>query len=130
MYVTRPLSMYINQPSALSLPPPEGPNSGVLVVQDEESEVTCCFGMCKSKKVLNLPFPQNKDLTLSYSTSTGIGSENTRQVEHFYASFIPVLNLPLSFNRYYVIQTHGRHKGYICILSFFLFCEPVSHVYV
>ena len=33
-YVTRPLSM----PSALSLPPLEGPNSGILVIEDEEAE--------------------------------------------------------------------------------------------
>ncbi|XP_028803430.1 uncharacterized protein LOC114758549 [Neltuma alba] len=108
MYVTRPLSMYINQPSALSLPPPEGPNSGILVLQDEEAELTCCFGLCKSNEVLDLPFPQNKDLTLRYSTGVG---NRPNQVDHFYASFIPVLNLPLSSNRYYVIQTHGRHKG-------------------
>ncbi|XP_054822967.1 uncharacterized protein LOC129321273 [Prosopis cineraria] len=106
MYVTRPLSMYINQPSALSLPPPEGPNSGILVLQDEEADLTCCFGLCKSNQVLDLPFPQNKDLTLRYSS----GGSN-KHGDHFYASFVPVLNLPLSSNRYYLMKTHGRHKG-------------------
>ena len=115
MYVTRPLSLCINQPSALSELPPEGPNSGILVIQDEESEPTCCFGLLKSDEVLDVPFPQNKDLTLRYSTSGGAGNNHSNHVEHFYAAFIPVLNLPLSSNRYYVIQTHGRHKGYVCL---------------
>jgi hypothetical protein len=32
--------MYKRNPSALSLPPPEGPNSGILIIQDEEAEST------------------------------------------------------------------------------------------
>ncbi|XP_018843692.2 uncharacterized protein LOC109008150 [Juglans regia] len=107
MYVTRFLSDYQKDPSSLFLPPPEGPNSGVLVIQDEEAEPTCCFGLCKSHMITDLPFPQNKKLTLQYST----GSSENRSVENFYTALIPVLNQPLSSNRYYAIKTRGRHKG-------------------
>ncbi|KAJ6689759.1 hypothetical protein OIU85_006107 [Salix viminalis] len=81
MYVTRPLSLYKRNPSALSSPPPEGPNSGILIIQDEEAQPTCCFGLFKSDQVKDLPFPQNKNLR------------------------------PLSSNQYYVIDRRGRHKG-------------------
>ncbi|KAK1552181.1 hypothetical protein Q3G72_011955 [Acer saccharum] len=109
MYVTRPLSMYKKFPSALELPPPEGPNSGILVIQDEETETACCFGMCKNiDELLELPFPQNKNLETRYSTS---GSDNKTQVSYDKVVFIPVLNLPLSSNRYYAIQPTGTHKG-------------------
>ncbi|KAG2706802.1 hypothetical protein I3760_05G119100 [Carya illinoinensis] len=107
MYVTKFLSDYQKDPSSLFLPPPEGPNSGVLVIQDEEAEPTCCFGLCKSHMITDLPFPQNKKLTLRYST--GVGDKN--RVERFYAALIPVLNQPLSSNRYYAIKTRGRHIG-------------------
>jgi len=39
MYVTRPLSMYKRNPSALSSAPPEGSNSGILIIQDEEVDL-------------------------------------------------------------------------------------------
>ncbi|CAK9157335.1 unnamed protein product [Ilex paraguariensis] len=106
MYVTRPLSHYIRLPESLSLPP-EGPNSGYLVIQDEESETYTCFGLCKDRFLADLPFPQNKDLTMRYSS--GAGEHET--VFHDGVSFIPVLNLPLSSNRYYAIKPHGNHKG-------------------
>ncbi|KAG6654036.1 uncharacterized protein LOC122309164 [Carya illinoinensis] len=107
MYVTKFLSDYQKDPSSLFLPPPEGPNSGVLVIQDEEAEPTCCFGLSKSHTITDQPFPQNKKLTLRYST--GVGDNN--RVERFYVALIPVLNQPLSSNRYYAIKTHGRHTG-------------------
>ncbi|XP_008243746.1 PREDICTED: uncharacterized protein LOC103341974 [Prunus mume] len=112
MYVTRPLSMYLRDPSMVTLPPPEGPNSGILVIQDEEAEPTVCFGLCKGHELHDLPFPQNKNLKLRYSTGVG---EN-RHVSHFYTAFIPVLNQPLASNRYYAIQSRGRLKGqaYTC----------------
>ncbi|KAJ9140651.1 hypothetical protein P3X46_031270 [Hevea brasiliensis] len=108
MYVTRPLSMYQRDPSALSLPPPEGPNSGILVIQDEEAyQPTCCFGLCKSNLVRNLPFPQNKNLKVHYTRQTG----KHQQVYINRVLFIPVLNLPLLSNQYYCIERKGRHKG-------------------
>ncbi|XVF03080.1 hypothetical protein REPUB_Repub04eG0229900 [Reevesia pubescens] len=108
MYVTRPLSMYKEFPSALELPPPEGPNSGILVILDEEAEPTCCFGLFKSHELIGLPFPQNKKIELHYSTG---GSSEQRQVHRNHVAFIPVLDQPLSSNRYYAIQPRGSHKG-------------------
>ncbi|VVA35355.1 PREDICTED: (DUF1262) [Prunus dulcis] len=98
MYVTRPLSMYRRSPESLSLPPPEGPNSGYLVLHDEESDEVSCCG-CIDNRVRDTPFPQNEDLTVGY------GSDNDP------VAFIPVLDQPLSSNRYQVIHRRGRHKG-------------------
>jgi len=111
MYVTRPLSMYKRNPSALSLPPPEGPNSGILIIQDEEAEPTCCFGLFKSDQVEDLPFPQNKNLKVRYTTSGAGNSNSSTSINR--VIFIPVLNQPLSSNQYYVIERRGRHKGYV-----------------
>ncbi|KAJ0038664.1 hypothetical protein Pint_23393 [Pistacia integerrima] len=105
MYVTRPLSVYIKSPSSLSLPPPEGPNSGILVIQDEEAEPTCCFGLCKSYHLRELPFSQNERLTVSFD-------DNYNRVV-----LIPVLNQLLSSNQYYAIQPRGMHKGHASIFS-------------
>ncbi|KAL1807827.1 hypothetical protein ACET3Z_024817 [Daucus carota] len=106
MYVTRPLSQYRNNPQSLLLPP-QGPHSGYLVIQDEESETYSCFGLCKNRSLLDLPFPQNKILTTIYSTGGG----ETQQTYLHDAIFFPVLNQPLSSNRYYVIEAHGKRKG-------------------
>ncbi|KAJ1412032.1 hypothetical protein SESBI_20671 [Sesbania bispinosa] len=99
MYVTRPLSMYKRNPGALSDPPPPGPNSGYLVIFDEEAQTYSCFGFCKDYNISDLPFPQNKDLTIDY------GSDDEESM------FVPVLNQPLSSNRYYVIRRRGKNKG-------------------
>ena len=114
MYVTRPLSMYKKYPSALSLPPPEGPNSGILVVQDEAAEPRWFFGMFNGHHLRELPFPQNKEIKLRYAS----GTQDNRHVEHFYAAFIPVLDHPLSSNRYYAIKSRGGHKGYAIEIPF------------
>ncbi|KAF5764039.1 hypothetical protein HanRHA438_Chr15g0699651 [Helianthus annuus] len=106
MYVTRPLSHYKTSPEALYLPP-EGPNSGYLVIQDEESETYSCFGLCKNRYLAELPFPQNKILTTRYSS----GSGENRHVSYNEVVFIPVLNQPLSSNRYYALKPNGSHKG-------------------
>ncbi|CAK9157333.1 unnamed protein product [Ilex paraguariensis] len=98
MYVTRPLSHYIRFPEALSSPP-EGPNSGYLVIQDEESQTYCCFGLCKNEFLEDLPFPQNKIQHVS-------DGDNDDAV-----AFIPVLNKPLSSNHYYAIKPHSKHQG-------------------
>ncbi|XVF85683.1 hypothetical protein PTKIN_Ptkin17bG0135900 [Pterospermum kingtungense] len=107
MYVTRPLSMYKQNPSALASPPPEGPNSSVLVIMDEEAEPTCCFGLFKSHKLNSLPFPQNKKMKLRYTTQAG----NNQTVQTNDVIFIPVLDQPLSSNRYYALKPRGSHKG-------------------
>ncbi|XVE91739.1 hypothetical protein REPUB_Repub01dG0037000 [Reevesia pubescens] len=113
MYVTRPLSMYKQFPSALGLAPPEGPNSGILVIQDEEGEPTSCFGLFKSHELNGLPFPQNKKIELLY-TSASSGSRRQSRHRRVYSNavaFIPVLDQPLSSNRYYALQPRGSHKG-------------------
>ncbi|CAK9157341.1 unnamed protein product [Ilex paraguariensis] len=104
MYVTRPLSHYIRFP--------EGPNSGYLVLQDDEYQTYSCFGLCKNRYLAELPFPQNKDLTIRYYTSAGY----VQYMSDDDVAFIPVLNQPLSSNRYYAIMPHGTHKGeaYTC----------------
>ncbi|TKY69449.1 hypothetical protein E2542_SST05723 [Spatholobus suberectus] len=107
MYVTRPLSLYKNCADALSLPPPEGPNSGILVIQDEDLEPTSCFGLGESHEVEELPFPQNLNLELFYRS--GISLNRTTHYHH--VAFIPVLNQPLSSNKYYVIQLNGKKRG-------------------
>lgn len=107
MYVTRLLSQYKKYPESLSLPP-EGPNSGYLVIEDEEAETYCCFGLCKSLYHKSLPFPQNKILT---THTTGVNVDQFRDI-----IFIPVLHQPLSRNRYYAIEPDrkfGEHKGYV-----------------
>ena len=105
MYVTRPLSWLRRSPENLSLPPPEGPNSGLLVLCDEESEPTCCFGLYKRNSIANLPFPQNKDIRVWYSLVDVIHADDIL--------FVPVLDQPLSSNRYYVIRRQGKHEGYV-----------------
>ncbi|XP_054775956.1 uncharacterized protein LOC129284490 [Prosopis cineraria] len=105
MYVTRPRSLYKRDPGAL-LHQPEGPNSGCLVLQDQEAETYGCFGLCK-KGIGNLPFPQNRNLTIDYAVSTGQSSVVYQDA----VIFIPVLNQPLSSNRYYVMLRKGEHQG-------------------
>jgi len=112
MYVTRPLSLYRNFPSALSREPPEGPYTGYLVITDEEAEAqeTYCWGIRKSRRVKKLPFPQDKILSVVHSSD----HEETIVKK---AWFIPVLDQPLSSNCYYVIKAKGSHKGYAISLS-------------
>ena len=117
MYVTRPRSFYKKDPSALSVSPPEGPNSGYLVLQDEEAQSYCCFGLCKNRNISHPPLPQNKDLTVSYSESDGEGSITYQDK----VIFIPVLNQPLSSNRYYVIRRNGKRQGYAMLQ----FCKVI-----
>ncbi|KAI5437196.1 uncharacterized protein LOC127119410 [Lathyrus oleraceus] len=110
MYATRLLSMYKRNPTALSDPPPSGPNSSYLVILDEEVQSYSCFGLCKDNRIKDFPLPQNKNLTINYSVgvNTDTTSETTRSEE---AMFIPVLNQPLSSNRYYVIRRKGKNQG-------------------
>ncbi|CAK8536956.1 unnamed protein product [Lathyrus sativus] len=103
MYATRLLSMYKRNPSALSDPPPSGPNSGYLVILDEEAQTYSCFGLCKNNRIKDFPIPQNNNSTILYSARKRIHKEE--------AMFIPVLNQRLSSNRYYVIKIKGKNQG-------------------
>ncbi|GMN38875.1 hypothetical protein TIFTF001_008108 [Ficus carica] len=109
MYVTRPLSLLRRSPELLTLQPQDhhGPNSGYLVLFDEECETTTCFGLCKDMSIIGLPLPQNKDLTISHSS--GVGETSTTDYDD--ALFIPVLDQPLSSNLYHVIRRQGNHIG-------------------
>ncbi|GAU48520.1 hypothetical protein TSUD_242980 [Trifolium subterraneum] len=107
MYVTRPLSFYKKSEEALSLPPPEGPNSGILVIQDNDLEPTSCFGLGQYHEVKGLPFPQNMNLELFYRSGISLN----RTTRYHNVAFIPVLNQPLSSNKYYVIHLHGKKRG-------------------
>ncbi|KAI5340634.1 PREDICTED: (DUF1262) [Prunus dulcis] len=112
MYVTRPLSMYRKSPSTLSIKPPDAPHSGYVVITDEEAESknTSCWGLCKRGKVKKLPFPQDKILTIVYTSEY-------QEATATKVWFIPVLDQPLSSNCYYVIRANGRHKGKACRCS-------------
>jgi hypothetical protein len=107
MYVTRPLSFYKKSQEALSLLPPEGPNSGILVIQDTDLEPTSCFGLGQYHEVKELPFPQNMNLDLFYRSGISLN----RTTHYHNVAFIPVLNQPLSSNKYYVIHLHGKKRG-------------------
>jgi len=128
--VTRPLSLYKKSADALSLPPPEGPNSGILVIQDEDLVPTSCFGLGEFHEVKELPFPQNLNLELFYRS--GISLNRTTHYHH--VAFIPVLNQPLSSNKYYVINLSGKKRGEAYInskgedLDTFCFYNAVSDV--
>ncbi|KAL7110472.1 hypothetical protein ACP275_05G028300 [Erythranthe tilingii] len=102
MYSTRRLSQLLKSPESVAAKP-DGPNSGYLVVQDEESVTYSCFGCCKDRFLKELPFPQDKELTVRF----GGGKHST----HNPVFLIPVLNQPLSSNRYYAIVPHGKRKG-------------------
>ncbi|XP_051148789.1 uncharacterized protein LOC127263682 [Andrographis paniculata] len=110
MYVTKRLSQLLQSPETMAASP-EGPNSGYLVIQDEESETYSCFGACKNRTLKELPFPQNKELTVRYRT----GGEHSRTYRDP-VFLIPVLNQPLSANRYYAVVPHRRQIGeaYAC----------------
>lgn len=109
MYVTRRLSEYQRNRSELKQPLPEGPNSGVLIIQDEESKPTCCFGSCYGSELKGLPFPQNAELSVIYSKGNG----QSKHTVYDPVLFIPVPGQPLSLNRYYIIKRRGKHSGYV-----------------
>ncbi|OMO75445.1 hypothetical protein CCACVL1_16166 [Corchorus capsularis] len=115
MYVTRPLSWYKRFPAELQKSPSaEGPNSGILVIQDRDEEEDtaplCCFGLCKANSyrwLTQLPFPQNKEVKIHIDDNP----HDLIQLSGHGVFFIPVLDKPLSSNCYYVLQSRGRRKG-------------------
>ncbi|KQK18972.1 uncharacterized protein LOC100846363 [Brachypodium distachyon] len=102
MYATWPLQLFKSNPKAASWPPPDGGNSGYLVATDgeDEEEGMSCMGM-GGTAVHDLPFPQNRLITISDADS----SETVL--------FMPVLDQPLSSNRYYAVIASGRKKGLV-----------------
>ncbi|XP_031481573.1 uncharacterized protein LOC116251436 [Nymphaea colorata] len=118
MYVTRPLSLYKENPEALKVPPPEGPYSGYLLIHDADqgeeeaarSRQSWLQALFKDKtKCRTLPFPQDK--LLKVEDATGSSSITNK------ASFIPVLGQPLSSNLYYVVKADGLDKGLVYTCS-------------
>lgn len=112
MYVTRPRSLYRSFPGALSLQPEaDVPYSGHLVVSDEESEAmdSSCCGIWRDHRIKRLPFPSDRILQVVHSSLQEEASVTKTW-------FIPVLDHPLSSNRYYVIKAKGRCKGYLISL--------------
>ncbi|KAL1568506.1 hypothetical protein AAHA92_00116 [Salvia divinorum] len=106
MYVTRPLSQLLKSPETIEAAA-DGPNSGFLVIQDEESLRYSCFGLCTNRSLNQLPFPQDKELIARYTTSNGKSTHSS----HDPIFLIPALNHPLSSNRYYAIVPHRKRMG-------------------
>ncbi|XP_010476350.1 PREDICTED: uncharacterized protein LOC104755634 [Camelina sativa] len=108
MYITRRLSEYQRNPAELTRPPPEGPNSGILVIQDQDKHrrATCCFSswLVLETCLSGLPLPQNLKLAVTFNIG---GDDATRDP----VVFIPVLDKPLSSNCYYAIKRRGKHSG-------------------
>ncbi|KAL3644619.1 hypothetical protein CASFOL_009799 [Castilleja foliolosa] len=106
MYVTRRHSEIVKSTEIFTTQPSsDGPNSGYLVIQDDEdSETYTCFGFCKKRALVGLPFPQNKEFLVRYTISDG--GDNKVSLDHVF--LIPVLNQPLSSNRYYAIAPNGE----------------------
>ncbi|KAG7013091.1 hypothetical protein SDJN02_25847, partial [Cucurbita argyrosperma subsp. argyrosperma] len=104
MYVTRPLSAYRNSPAAAACEvEPEGPNTGILVIEDEASESKWLFGLLKRRSVKALPFPQNMIMELRYTRNEG----EHQRIDRLNALLIPVLNQPSSSNQYYNMSCLG-----------------------
>ncbi|TVU06061.1 hypothetical protein EJB05_49252, partial [Eragrostis curvula] len=115
MYATKPLSLFKSHPEAASCLSPEGQNSCYLVVksadEDGEDGETCCWGTCGGTPVRDLPFPQNRVLTVRYTEKHG--ETNTTYADADAVVFVPVPDQPLSSNRYYAVIASGKHKGLV-----------------
>ncbi|XP_022159269.1 uncharacterized protein LOC111025679 [Momordica charantia] len=107
MLVSRPLSLFRRSPSNLSVPGADAPYSGLFVVTDEEAEAedSFCWGICRRRKIKKPPFPTDRILTILHSSSQYEDTKSTK------VWLVPVLDRPLSSNRYYVIKARGKHKG-------------------
>ncbi|XP_072992063.1 uncharacterized protein [Typha latifolia] len=113
MYTARPPSSFKNSHGRHPL---EGPISRLVLTDDGgEPDVVakCCWGCCNVEAPLrDLPFPQDRMITIKYSPHRG---ERTRAAKAS-VFFVPVVDqLPMS-NRYYVVVAKGRNKGkvYAC----------------
>ncbi|KAI4366737.1 hypothetical protein MLD38_022577 [Melastoma candidum] len=111
MYVTRSLSTsrrllsngFVDKPN-------DGPCSGYLVITDQEGreKYTCCWGTCETDSVTKFPFPQDRVLNFE---------PDNEDTATFKLWFIPVLDLPLSYNIYYVMRADGKYQGLSCVCS-------------
>ncbi|KAF8701976.1 hypothetical protein HU200_033310 [Digitaria exilis] len=110
MYATKPLSLFKSQPEAASGPPPEGRNSGYLVVKGAADEETRFWGLLPDRRVRELPFPQNCVLKVRYTVNNGQNGTTTREEA---VVFVPVPDQPLASNRYYAIIAKGKRKGLV-----------------
>ncbi|PVH36898.1 hypothetical protein PAHAL_6G193400 [Panicum hallii] len=126
MYTTKPLSLFKSHPEVAAESPPEGGNAGYLIMKsatDEEDDETTCWGT--SRRVLELPFPQNRVLRVEY----GVGDNSTYQEN---VVFVPVPDQPLASNRYYIVVAMGKHKGLVMACSreedmtMCCFCQCIS----
>uniref|UniRef100_A0A0D3H080 Uncharacterized protein n=1 Tax=Oryza barthii TaxID=65489 RepID=A0A0D3H080_9ORYZ len=87
MYVTRPMSRYQDNPQAAAEPPPDGPGSGILVVEDEAAYATARMD------------------------GGGRAGTTHRTHTHTYLDdvvFVPVVGQPLSSGRYYAVRATGE----------------------
>ncbi|XP_045083804.1 uncharacterized protein [Aegilops tauschii subsp. strangulata] len=112
MYATKPLSLFMSHPEAASRPPPDGRNSGYLVVKGDDDggdDETCCWGQCGGTRVRDLPFPQNRVLTLRYTEHHGQSSTTYTDS----VIFVPVPDQPVASNRYYAVVASGKRKGLV-----------------
>jgi hypothetical protein len=112
MYATWPLSLLLSNPEAVLWPPPDGGNSGYLVVKDidddsDDEQVWCTGGVRSRSLVENLPFPQNRVFTVGYDHGDGENKAKDTVL------FVPVLDQPLASNRYYPVIASGRRKGLV-----------------
>ncbi|RLM61065.1 uncharacterized protein C2845_PM14G11180 [Panicum miliaceum] len=109
MYATKPLSLFKSQPEAASGPPPEGRNSGYLVVKGAADEETRFWGLFPDRRVRELPFPQNCVLKVRHTVGAGESSSTYEEA----VVFVPVPDQPLASNRYYAVIGKGRRKGLV-----------------
>ncbi|RCV31032.1 LOW QUALITY PROTEIN: hypothetical protein SETIT_6G143800v2 [Setaria italica] len=109
MYATKPLSLFKSQPEASLEPPPEGRNSGYLVVKGAVDEETRFWGLLPDRRVRELPFPQDRVLKVRYT----VGAGENRSTHEEAVVFVPVPDQPLASNRYYAVIAKGKRKGLV-----------------
>ncbi|EEE68675.1 hypothetical protein OsJ_27299 [Oryza sativa Japonica Group] len=120
------MSRYQDNPQAAAEPPPDGPGSGILVVEDEAAveRATRWWGLWLDRQVYGLPFPQSRKLKVEYATARmdGGGRAGTTHRTHTHTDrddvvFVPVVGQPLSSGRYYAVRATGRHAGKVSACS-------------